>query len=152
MNSLFTLDTIRVDEKINDQQEAFKRIAGIAFENGITESPEDVAAGLKEREKEGTTGFLEGFAIPHTKSAAVKEPAVIVIRTTEGIEWQSLDGEPVSFIISLLIPEEEKGTTHLTLLSHISRLLIHAEVRRDLRGAADQAGIVEVLGKAAVSQ
>ena len=95
---------------------------------------------------------MEGFAIPHTKSADVKKAGVIVLKTDNGIEWNSLDGSPVRFIISLLIPEDEAGTTHLSLLSSLSRMLIHGEVREQLMNAGSSREIFETLNTALQNQ
>ncbi len=152
MQEVFALENISINEKIKTQMEAFERIAELAVSNGIANSPQPVIDGLHEREKESTTGFMEGFAIPHTKSADVKKAGVIVLKTDNGIEWNSLDGSPVRFIISLLIPEDEAGTTHLSLLSSLSRMLIHGEVREQLMNAGSSREIFETLNTSLQNQ
>ncbi|MCU9614407.1 fructose PTS transporter subunit IIA [Caldibacillus lycopersici] len=142
---MYRKENISVNENIQTQLEAFERIAELAVSNGIADSKQAVVDGLLQREKESTTGFMEGFAIPHTKTTAVTEASVIILKTNDGIEWNSLDGSPVRFIISLLIPESEAGTTHLTLLSALSRMLIHSDVREQLMQANNATEILTVL-------
>lgn len=145
MQEVFSIENISVNEKLETQMEAFDRIAELAVSNGIADSKQAIIDGLQQREKESTTGFMEGFAIPHTKSPQVKRASVVILKTDNGIEWNSLDGSPVRFIISLLIPESEGGTTHLTLLSSLSRMLIHGEVREKLANAGSAQEVMEVL-------
>lgn len=136
MIDIFKLEYIRTNENLSTKKDAFERIAELAVKQNLAVSHQPVIDGLFKREQEGTTGFLDGFAIPHTKSAAIQKPGVIILTSSEGIEWDSMDGKDVKFIIALLIPEKEGGTTHLTLLSNISRMLIYNEVRQKLLEAA----------------
>ncbi len=144
----FELSQIAVNETLADQQEVFNRIASIAVKQGIASSKELVIEGLMQREKEGTTGFMDGFAIPHTKQTAIRKASVIVLKLSNGIEWESMDGEPVRFVISLLIPEEEASSTHLTLLSNISRMLMHSDVRQSLLRAEKPEEVLATLERA----
>jgi fructose PTS system EIIA component len=152
MTDIFQPNYIRVNEILGSQREVFGRIAELAVEQGLALSTQPVVDGLTAREQEGTTGFMDGFAIPHTKSAAIGKPGVIILTAVEGVEWESMDGKPVTFIISLLIPESEAGTTHLTLLSHISRILIHTDVRTKLLNAGTPDEILNIFDQTIVSQ
>lgn len=148
MNEMLNIQNIKINENLNNQHEVFERIAEIAVENNLSSSKQLVIDGLSAREEQGTTGFMEGFAIPHTKTAAIKEAGIVIITLSEGIEWESLDGQPARFIISLLIPESEGGTTHLSLLSSISRMLMHSEVRESLLNASNEEEILKELNHA----
>jgi PTS system fructose-specific IIA component len=148
MNEILNVNTIRINENVCTQREVFEKIADIAVTNHLSTSNEAVIKGLAEREQEGTTGFFDGFAIPHTKSAAIEKPGVIVITTSKGVEWHSMDGKPAHCFISLLIPESEAGTTHLTLLSSISRALMHKDVRENLLNAQNPEEILKELNQA----
>ena len=68
---LFSEDHIYIDENSTTQDEAFKFIASIAKKHGYVKSEEDFYHGLQEREKEATTGFNDGIAIPHSKNSTV---------------------------------------------------------------------------------
>jgi PTS system fructose-specific IIA component len=103
--------------------------------------------GLKDREKEGTTGFLDGFAIPHTKNATIQRPGIIVQMMENGVEWNSMDGQPVNIAIALLIPESEAGTTHLNYLSKIAKMLMHEEIRKQLMDAQSEQEIFDILSQ-----
>ncbi|TWK32228.1 hypothetical protein CHCC20369_2777 [Bacillus licheniformis] len=91
---------------------------------------------MAQREAESTTGFIDGFAIPHAKLKDITEATVIIIQNKAGIEWNALDQTPVTFIIALLIPDAEAGSTHLNLLSSVSRMLVHEDARQQLLEAS----------------
>src|SRR5699024_12822210 len=78
------------------------------------------------------TGFTDGFAILHTKDKSIKQAGIVVLVNETGIEWESMDGKPARFFISLLIPEKEAGATHLNLLAAVSKMLVHDDVRERL--------------------
>ena len=75
------------------------------------------------REKETTTGFKNGIAIPHSNDASVKRPGLFVIKFDHQIEWNALDKKPVQVAIALSIPQEG-SKEHLRLLSEIARKLM----------------------------
>ncbi|MEH7229524.1 PTS sugar transporter subunit IIA [Bacillus safensis] len=119
-------------ETASSQSGVFAAIADIAYKAGICTSPEDVKKRLAEREALSTTGFQDGFAIPHTQTEAITKPTLVIIRTETGIEWDAFDGKPCFFFLSLLIPKNEAGTTHLKALSALSRGLMDEGKRQKL--------------------
>jgi PTS system fructose-specific IIA component len=151
MNQLSYIREICLNETFNTKEEVFEKIAEIAEAHLLTSSKQSIIDGLKNREKVATTGFLDGFAIPHTKAEGITEASAIILTLTEGIEWDSMDGKPTRFIISLLTPESEASTTHLALLSSISRILIHQDVRDNLLHAKAEDEIVNELNRAHVN-
>ncbi len=100
---------------------------------------------IYEREQQGTTGMMDGFAIPHTKSKEILTPNIIIVRLEKGLDWNSMDGKPTSFIISLLIPDNEAGTTHLKILASIARMLMKADIKESLLSANSERVIENIL-------
>lgn len=123
---------IKYNTKLNTKEAIFDEIASLAVEQGIAKNKKRVIKGLIKRETESTTGFTDGFAIPHTKDKTIKKAGVVVLVNETGIEWESMDAKPARFFISLLIPEKEAGTTHLSLLAAVSKMLVHDDVREKL--------------------
>lgn len=123
---------IKYNSQAATQEDIFNEIASLAVEQGIAKNKKRVVKGLGKREIESTTGFFDGFAIPHTKDKAIAKAAIVVIVNEKGIEWESMDEKPAKFFISLLIPEKEAGSTHLNLLASVSKMLVHDEVRAEL--------------------
>lgn len=139
--------SILVDVSANSQKDVFNLISHEAVDKGYAEDSNLLLEALNERENEGTTGMMDGFAIPHAKSNTIKAPALVIFKLTEGVEWNSMDGKKIDFVISLLIPEEEKGTTHLQLLSKVARLLMKEEVKNLLKEAKSDSEIDTILTK-----
>lgn len=128
-------DFIQLNATASSQTGVFQAIADIAKKNGIATSAEEVVKGLIAREAQSTTGFQDGFAIPHTQTEAIVKPAIAIVRTETGIEWESFDDQPAFFFISLLIPKSEAGSTHLQALAGLSRFLMEEEKRQELLDA-----------------
>ncbi|MBO0441559.1 fructose PTS transporter subunit IIA [Candidatus Enterococcus ikei] len=118
----------------------------------ITTDDSAVLASFNERESQGSTGMMDGFAIPHAKSAAIKEASILIVKTKNPIEWDSLDGKPTEMIIALLIPEEEAGTTHLKLLSKVARLLMKDEFKTQLKELKTAAEIAEYVNQQLIEE
>ena len=125
---LFSEDHIYIDENSTTQDEAFKFIASIAKKHGYVKSEEDFYHGLQEREKEATTGFNDGIAIPHSKNSTVISPGVFLIKFKNPIEWDSLDGNKITTAFALTIPEDG-AENHLKILSTIAKELIDDNFR-----------------------
>ena|SRR5690625_7105708 len=129
---LLNKQLIKYNSHLTNKEEVFNEIASLAVEQGIAANKKRVVKGLIKREKESTTGFFDGFAIPHTKDKTINKASVVIIVNEKGIEWESMDGKPARFFISLLIPEKEAGSTHLNLLATVSKMLVSDEARAEL--------------------
>ena len=86
-----------------------------------------------------------GFAIPHAKSAAVKEVAVVVIKFADEVEWKSLDGTTVSVAIAIFVPDGEAATTHLAVLAKIAALLMQPDFCGLIKESSDEAEIIAAI-------
>lgn len=126
--------------------DALAFVADKAVALGIATSAADVLAGLKEREAKGTTGVVAGFAIPHCKSASITEPAVLVCKFADGVAWESMDGQPITCAIALMVPEATNvGTDFLQMLSQVAVLIMQDEFRTKILAAQDEATIADVV-------
>lgn len=139
--------SILIDISANSQEEVFTLISCEAIDRGYAENSNLLLEALNNRENEGTTGMMDGFAIPHAKSNTIKIPALVILKLITGVEWNSMDGKKIDFVISLLIPEEEKSNTHLKLLSKVAKLLMNEEVKNLLREAKNDLEIDSILTK-----
>lgn len=147
MKSLIQPSFIQLHATASSQSGVFQIIADIAVQNGIATSGEEVVKGLHTRETQSTTGFQDGFAIPHTHAEAIVKPAIVIVRTETGIEWESFDGKPSFFFMSLLIPQTAAGTTHLKALSYLSRMLMDEDKRQRLLDAKTSESLASLIEK-----
>lgn len=143
-SKIFKEDHILFDESAKTQEEAFQVIVDIAFEKGYVSDKEVFFEGLKDREKEATTGFKEGIAIPHSKDASVIKPGMFLIKFKNSIDWQALDKKPVNTAFALTIPEEG-AAEHLKLLSLIARKLIDTDFREGILANNDTKKLASII-------
>lgn len=99
------------------------------------------------RENESTTGIGMGIAIPHGKSAYVTKPTLAFARSQQGIDWQSLDGEPAHLIFMIAVPENSQGDMHLKILQRLSRKLMDDDFRQALMEAPNKAAVNQLLSE-----
>lgn len=138
-------DNIFLNVDLKDKDKALKFIAEKAQELGITTSYSAYYKALALREKEATTGFGYGIAIPHGKIQEIKNASIIVVKLKNEINWEALDDKPIKIIIALAVSEKEAGTTHLRLLSEIAKKLMHEDFREDIFKADDKNKIISLL-------
>jgi len=143
-SKIFKEDHILFDDSAKTQKEAFQVIADIAFEKGYVSNKEVFFEGLKDREKEATTGFKEGIAIPHSKDTSVIKPGMFLIKFKHAIDWQALDQKPVNTAFALTIPEEG-AAEHLKLLSLIARKLIDTDFREGILANNDTKKLASII-------
>src|SRR5690625_4736217 len=105
---LLNKQLIKYKTQATSQEDIFNEIAAIAVEQGIAKNKKRVVKGLTKREEESTTGFFDGFAIPHTKDKTIHKAAVVIIVNENGIEWESMDGKQQGFSFSFLFLKKEE--------------------------------------------
>lgn len=125
-------DQIIYGESFQDKNALFERIADLSFQLNIINNKKAFVEGLQEREKEYSTCFGNSIAIPHCRSTAVNEAAVVIVKSSNEIDWG--DGQTASMIICLEVPED-KGDTHIKLLSSVARKLVHDDFVQALKRA-----------------
>ncbi|WP_232696688.1 PTS sugar transporter subunit IIA [Brevibacillus daliensis] len=143
--SLINEDLIELNLEATTQKEVISQLTSLLGQQGRIDSESAFIQGVLERESEFSTGFGNGFAIPHCKSDTVKTASVIIGKTKNGIEWNSLDNSPVTFIIMLAIPAAEGATTHLQILATLSGKLMDDEFRDQLMNATQPEQILDLL-------
>lgn len=135
-------------QTVENRDAALALISERAVEAGIAEDSAELYAAFLKREAEGTTGMVEGFAIPHAKSDTVKAAQVMVLKSSEGIaSWETMDESPVTCAIALLVPESEAGTSHLQILSKVATALTDEAFRAAVKSADDPAAIAKLINE-----
>ena len=105
---------------------------------------EGIMKALVKREQLGSTGIGKGVAVPHTKHESITSLIGTVARSKKGIEFDSLDGEPVYIVFLLLSPNDSAGT-HLAALERISTVIRNNDFRRFIREAGGKAEMIEII-------
>jgi len=109
-------------------------------------SRETVTSALREREDKVSTGIGFGVAIPHAFVPELDEVIVVFGRSTEGVDFDSIDNVPVKLIVLFIVPEDQYHA-HLETLAAIAKMLNDGETRASLLDAPDEAAILSVLGE-----
>ena len=104
---------------------------------GRVQKEEELVRVLAERESLGSTGIGNGVAIPHGKLRGIQEMVIAFGRSRRGVDYQSLDAQPV-FLFFLLVTPDDKPGDHLKALARISRILKNPALREGLRRASER--------------
>lgn len=140
------VENVFVAEDFASRDEALSFVSNQAVKAGIAGDADAVMNAFLAREAEGTTGMMEGFAIPHAKSDAITEAAVIVVKDESGVTgWDTMDGAPVNVAIALLIPGAQAGTTHLKILSKVAEALMDEDFRATVKGSTNATEIAKTI-------
>jgi fructose-specific phosphotransferase system IIA component len=144
MSKLFDIKYMDLDLNTSGKIETIKHLANLIEERltDVDKYVEDVIA----RESISTTGIGDGVAIPHAKSTWVKIPTVVVGKSSSGIEWESLDDEPVNIVFLIAVPENG-GNEHLKILQKLAMSLMDDEIKEELVNATDKRFIEELLNR-----
>jgi fructose-specific PTS system IIA-like component len=136
---LFARNHVLGTVEASAQEDVFSALANKAVELGVAKDAAAIVADYEEREREATTGFGGGVAIPHSKTDNVSDATLLFARLSQPVEWQALDGAPVSTVISILAPTAG-ADVHLQLLAKLARKLMHADFVEVLKnGTFDEA-------------
>ncbi|EFL8400788.1 PTS 2-O-a-mannosyl-D-glycerate transporter subunit IIABC [Escherichia coli] len=139
MMNLTTLthrDTLCLNARFTSREEAIHALTQRLAALGKISSTEQFLEEVYRRESLGPTALGEGLAVPHGKTAAVKEAAFAVATLSEPLQWEGVDGpEAVDLVVLLAIPPNEAGTTHMQLLTALTTRLADDEIRARIQSA-----------------
>lgn len=126
--------SISLNGKPANKKEALDQMVELMAQSGKINDIEAYRKLVYEREEESTTGVGEGLAIPHGKGDAVSKPGLAAMVVPEGVDFDSLDGEPVHLIFLIAAPNT-KDNVHLDVLSKLSMLMMDEEFSKGLQNA-----------------
>ncbi|MBE4703825.1 PTS sugar transporter subunit IIA [Spiroplasma platyhelix] len=144
-NQILKPEQIFLDIDESSQKETFIKIASVAKELNFINKEKKLIKAFYKREKESSTGFGDGFAIPHARNNDIKKPGIFFLRLKDGVEWDALDGNPVKIVIALIVPLDKASDTHLELLSKVAQRIIKPEVQKVLSTSKDKEKILKEL-------
>src|SRR5438309_5525026 len=117
---LLSKNNVVLDLEVSSKKRAFEQ-AGLMFENNCGIARSTVSDNLFARERLGSTGLGHGVAVPHGRVKGLKSPLAAFVRLAEPIPFESPDGQPVSLLVFLLIPDNVTQQ-HLEILSEIAEM------------------------------
>lgn len=137
-------DCIIPELRSKNKKEVLEELTGALLNSKANLDKEALVAVLLERERLGSTGIGDGIAIPHGKVQDLDELVLSFGRSTEGIEFDSMDGRPTHLFFLLIAPENSAGI-HLRALAKISRLLKSGQFRQRLLEAETSEALFQVI-------
>ena len=147
ITDLLDKQSISLNGAPKDKKEALDQVVDLMTKSGKINDVEAYRQRVYAREEESTTGIGEGIAIPHGKCDAVTKPGLAAMVVKDGVDFDSLDGEPVHLIFLIAAPNTEDNI-HLDVLSKLSVLLMDEQFTADLLNAKSVDEFLEIVDKA----
>jgi PTS system fructose-specific IIC component len=146
VTDILKTDFIISELKGNEKTVIINELINLFENDSRVNDIEKVRSAVLEREKIMSTGVGKGFAIPHGKTDAINEIIAAFGKTVTSIEYQALDNKPVNLVF-LLVGKDDLVSTHIKLLSRISRMMNKDEFRDKLTKAGSSEEIFDLFKK-----
>ena len=146
IRELLKKEGIALGVKVDSKDAAIDYLIDLHVKSGNITDKAEFKKGILAREESGSTGVGEGIAIPHSKNAAVKQPGLAAMTVPDGVDYDSLDGQPANLFFMIAAPE--KGAdVHLEVLSRLSMLLMDENFRAELLAAKNADQFLDICSK-----
>jgi PTS system nitrogen regulatory IIA component len=142
ISKILAPDNILLDTESTSKKRIFERV-GLLFENQMQIARSQVFDSLFAREKLGSTGLGQGVAIPHGRIPKLREATAAFVKTTHPIPFDAPDGQPVTLIFVLLVPELATDL-HLQLLGELAQMFSDTAFRERLQACEDAANAYQL--------
>lgn len=136
---------INVDLKSNTKEGVIAELSQMLAKESYLIDEKQFIADVMQREEEGLTGLGEGIAIPHGKSEGVQTTTIAIGKLNNGLEWGSLDDQPVHVIILFAVKNTDATTMHIKLLQKVAIMLADNNFLTSLREANTADEIYELI-------
>ncbi len=147
ITDLLSPESICLNGRAENKKDALDQIVDLMAKSGRVGDVEKYRKGVYAREEESTTGIGEGIAIPHCKSDAVIRPGLAAMTLPDGVDFESLDGQPANLFFLIAAPDTEDNV-HLDVLSKLSVLLMDEDFTDGLRQAKSVEEFLKVIDAA----
>ncbi len=146
MKIMSFLDTksIIIDLKGKDKKSVIRELVQVLYENKKVKNIEEAVKSVLDREKVGSTGIGSGVAIPHGRTNVVDKLVGALGISHEGVDFESLDGEPAHFIFLILSPLDATGD-YLRAISRVSRFFKDRFFREALKNASTVDEVIKII-------
>ncbi len=140
------VDAIIPDLKSTDKVSVIKEMVDALKDTNSIDPNEvnDILRALMKREELGSTGIGKGVAVPHAKHSSINKIIGLVARSSQGVEFDALDGEPV-YLFFLLLSPKDSSSSHLSALDRFSNVIRDCDFSRFMKEASSKEEIVDTL-------
>ncbi|MCL2243154.1 MAG: PTS sugar transporter subunit IIA [Treponema sp.] len=137
---------IKVDMEAEDKDEAFEELVAYYCQADKSDAHDDILEAIFSREAKMSTGVRKGIAVPHGKTGAVDTLRGVLGISQKGVQYDSLDGEPV-YLLFLIISPLEDSEKYLRLLKHLAELMEIPQFQIELQTQKDPQNAFKVIRK-----
>ncbi|WP_424475568.1 PTS fructose transporter subunit IIABC [Oceanobacillus kimchii] len=135
VTDLLRKDIMIMDLKSTDKQSVIEEMINNLHKYRVINDVDTFKEAILNREAQSSTGLGDGIAMPHAKTSSVKEPAVLFAKSSQGIDYDSLDGQPAHLFFMIAVPDGNNDT-HLQTLASLSKLLMEPTFVEKLNAAS----------------
>jgi len=146
LHDVFLPEFIKVDLEAEDKDEAFEELVDHFCQAANSNAGGDILDALRDREAKMSTGIRKGIAIPHGNTNAVNNVSGVLGVSRKGIDYDSLDGEPV-YILFMIVASQKDTEKHLRILKRLAELLEDPHFCTDLQAQRDAQGACKIICK-----
>ena len=147
ITDLLDVRSISLNAAPADKSQTLDAAVALMTKSGKINDEEAYRRQVYAREEESTTGIGEGIAIPHGKCDAVDKPGLAAMVIPNGVDFDSLDGEPVTLLFLIAAPNTEDNV-HLDVLSKLSMMLMDEDFTKSLRAAKTPEEFLSIIDRA----
>ncbi|NQJ68065.1 PTS transporter subunit EIIA [Streptococcus suis] len=140
-------DVMLLDLQATSKEAVIDEMITSLVDKGYVTDFDVFKTGIMNREAQTTTGLGDGIAMPHAKNAAVKEATVLFAKSSKGVDYASLDGQPTDLFFMIAAPEGANDT-HLAALAELSKYFMKAGFADKLRGVSSPEEVISVFDAA----
>ena len=144
LTDILSRGSVKVPLEATEKSDVIKELVDLLGAQGLVEDTPLLLRCVLERERTRSTGIGHGLAVPHGKCAAVSKLLMAVGKPATPIDFDSKDGQPVSFVVLLASPPDQTGP-HIQALARVSRLMLMESFRAALNGAESAADIYRII-------
>lgn len=146
LTELFSPGRIKIRLEAEDKPEVFEELVDLLVNAYRLDIRDQILDAIRRREEKMSTGIKKGIAIPHAKTAGVKGVLGVLGVSSSGIDYDSLDGEPVH-VLFLLVSAEDAAGLHLRVLKNIALLVENPDFYASILKAQDSEGAHQAIRK-----
>jgi len=146
LHDLFSASRIKCHLEAEDKEEVFEELVDLLVTQYKTNDRDQILEAIRRREEKMSTGIKKGIAIPHAKTNFTRGVIGVLGVSDHGIDYESLDGEPVR-ILFLLVSSEEDAAMHLAVLKKIALLVENEGFSRDVLSAGSPEKVSRIIAR-----
>lgn len=136
--------SIDLGAKVKDKQDAISHLVDLMDKGGNLKDKAQYKKDVLAREASGTTGLGDGIATPHAKSAGVKEPGLAAMTIPEGLDFESMDGNPARLFFAIAAPDGGNDE-HLMILSKLATMVMDPDFKEALIKATTKEEFLKII-------